>query len=44
MKMRKAACAQACPTSAIVFGNVNDKNSEVTKLQNRKSGPPVLCA
>jgi MoCo/4Fe-4S cofactor protein with predicted Tat translocation signal len=25
----KSACQQACPTNAIVFGNVNDKKSEV---------------
>jgi Fe-S-cluster-containing dehydrogenase component len=27
------ACQQACPTNAIVFGNVNDKESAVSKLK-----------
>jgi len=30
----KTACMQACSTDAIVFGNVNDKESRVYKLRN----------
>ncbi|HXP48317.1 MAG TPA: hypothetical protein VN922_00090, partial [Bacteroidia bacterium] len=26
------ACAQSCPTNALVFGNVNDTDSRVAKL------------
>jgi MoCo/4Fe-4S cofactor protein with predicted Tat translocation signal len=29
----KTACQQACPTNAIVFGNVNDKTSAINKLR-----------
>jgi molybdopterin-containing oxidoreductase family iron-sulfur binding subunit len=28
-----SACAQACPTNAIVFSNVNDKTSSVSKIR-----------
>ncbi len=30
----QTACSQACPTNAISFGNVNDKESEVYKIRN----------
>ncbi len=30
----KVACAQACPTNAITFGNMNDKESEIYKTRN----------
>ena len=29
----KTACQQACPTNAIVFGNVNDKTSQITGMR-----------
>ena len=29
------ACAQACPTNAIVFGNVNSKESMVNKVREQ---------
>lgn len=30
----QSACSQACPTGAIVFGNVNNENSTVAKIRN----------
>lgn len=36
------ACQQACPTKAIVFGNINDPNSEVTRLRNNNRAYHVL--
>jgi MoCo/4Fe-4S cofactor protein with predicted Tat translocation signal len=32
----KVACQQACPTNAIVFGNVNDKASPVSRIRNEE--------
>lgn len=33
----KTACQQACPTNAIVFGNVNDKESSIRKVRTEES-------
>jgi Fe-S-cluster-containing dehydrogenase component len=32
----KTACMQACPTHAIMFGNVNDTDSKISKLRMRE--------
>jgi molybdopterin-containing oxidoreductase family iron-sulfur binding subunit len=32
----KTACQQACPTNAIVFGNVNDKKSPISKIRDEE--------
>ncbi len=36
----QTACQQSCPTNAIIFGSINDKNAKVTKLkaQSRNYG------
>ena len=37
------ACQQACPASAITFGNLNDKSSRVAKLQANERSYQVLA-
>ncbi len=36
------ACQEACPANAIMFGNANDKESEVAKLREHQLGYYVL--
>ena len=36
------ACQEACPAEAIVFGNVNDKNSTIYKYRHHEVGYRVL--
>jgi len=38
----QTACQQACPARAIVFGNINDPNSEVARLKNNDRKYRVL--
>ncbi len=37
------ACQQACPTDAIVFGNINDATSRVAKLKKQERSYGVLA-
>jgi molybdopterin-containing oxidoreductase family iron-sulfur binding subunit len=39
----QTACQQACPASAITFGNINDKQSRVAKLQGDERSYQVLA-
>ena len=36
------ACQQACPTEAIIFGDLNDHNSRVAKMQAEKLNYGIL--
>jgi Fe-S-cluster-containing dehydrogenase component len=36
------ACVEACPTRAMVFGDLNDENSEVGRLARRKEAFRLL--
>src|SRR5204863_9018664 len=37
------ACAQACPTQAIVFGNLKDKDSRVVKMRSQSRDYSLLA-
>jgi len=39
----QTACQQACPTDAIVFGNLNDPKARVTKLKQEERDYQVLA-
>jgi molybdopterin-containing oxidoreductase family iron-sulfur binding subunit len=37
------ACQQACPTNAIVFGNLNDAGSQVAKIKQQEANYGLLA-
>ncbi|HEV2277201.1 MAG TPA: TAT-variant-translocated molybdopterin oxidoreductase [Acidobacteriaceae bacterium] len=39
----RTACQQACPTNAIIFGNINDRNSQVAKIKTNSRSYGVLA-
>jgi len=38
----KTACQKACPSNAIVFGDLHNPNSEISKLYNNERSFGVL--
>jgi MoCo/4Fe-4S cofactor protein with predicted Tat translocation signal len=40
----KTACMQACPTQAIIFGNINDKQSQIANIRAKESKNRVYYA
>jgi Fe-S-cluster-containing dehydrogenase component len=39
----QTACQTACPTEAIIFGDINDQNARVTKLKKEARNYEVLA-
>jgi molybdopterin-containing oxidoreductase family iron-sulfur binding subunit len=39
----QSACQQACPTQAIVFGDLNDASSRVAQLQSEQRNYALLA-